>query len=341
MDLFTQGALGAALAQAAARAPSHPVARSRLRIAGGFGFLAGMAPDLDALIRSASDPLVFLEYHRHFTHALAFIPVGALACAGLLHAALGRRWGLAFRQTFLFCALGYATHGVLDAATSYGTMLLWPFADVRIAASLVSIVDPLFTLPLAVLVAVSWRRRAPGWALAGLAWATAYLAAASVQHDRAHDAASALAAARGQVPVRVEVKPSFGNIVVWRAIAETADGYHVDAVRAGARMRTFEGVAVARLDPARDLPWLDPASRQADDIARFRRFSDGFIALDPARPHRIIDIRYSFLPNEIDALWSIEVSPDAPADAHARYRTHRNDARANLGRLWRMVAGAS
>lgn len=64
------------------------------------------------------------------------------------------------------------------------------------------------------------------------------------------------------------------------------------------------------------------------------------IALDPARPHRIIDIRYSFLPHRVDALWSIEVSPEAAPDAHARYRTHRADARANLGRLWRMVRGA-
>ena len=98
MDLFTQGALGAALAQASTR--TSP----KLRIAGGVGFLAGLAPDLDALIRSPTDPLVFLEYHRHFTHALAFIPLGALACAGAVYAVAGRRLGTPFWQIWMFAA---------------------------------------------------------------------------------------------------------------------------------------------------------------------------------------------------------------------------------------------
>jgi len=43
-----------------------------------IGALAGMAPDLDILIRSSSDPLLKLEFHRHFSHSLFFIPVGTL-----------------------------------------------------------------------------------------------------------------------------------------------------------------------------------------------------------------------------------------------------------------------
>jgi len=35
-----------------------------------LGFLSGMAPDLDILIRSSTDPLLSLEYHRQFTHFL-------------------------------------------------------------------------------------------------------------------------------------------------------------------------------------------------------------------------------------------------------------------------------
>ena len=40
----------------------------------GIGFLSGLAPDLDIFIRSESDPLLFLEFHRQFTHSLIFIP---------------------------------------------------------------------------------------------------------------------------------------------------------------------------------------------------------------------------------------------------------------------------
>ena len=69
MDPFTQGTLGAALPQATRH-------RADIGAAGALGFVSGMAADLDVLIRSSSDPLMFLEYHRQFTHSLIFIPVG-------------------------------------------------------------------------------------------------------------------------------------------------------------------------------------------------------------------------------------------------------------------------
>ena len=78
MDPVTQGVLGASVGQAASRA-------SDLRAAAVLAALSGMAPDLDVLIRSDVDPLLFLEYHRHFTHSLVFIPFGALLCAGVFH----------------------------------------------------------------------------------------------------------------------------------------------------------------------------------------------------------------------------------------------------------------
>ena len=72
MDPISQGVLGASFAQAAAKNKGKIIA------AAWFGALAGMAPDLDVVIQSSSDPLVFLEFHRQFTHALIFI-VGDMA----------------------------------------------------------------------------------------------------------------------------------------------------------------------------------------------------------------------------------------------------------------------
>jgi len=68
LDPISQGSLGAAVAASA----SH---RDELRAGAVAGLLAGLAPDLDVLIRSGSDPLLFLEFHRQFTHALAFVPL--------------------------------------------------------------------------------------------------------------------------------------------------------------------------------------------------------------------------------------------------------------------------
>ncbi len=331
MDPLTQGAVGAALPQATTN-------RTHVGVAGVLGFVAGMAADLDVLIRSDTDPLMFLEYHRQFTHALIFIPVGGLLCALALHWIVRRRWRLTFGRTFLFCTLGYATHALLDTCTTYGTMLFWPFSDERFSWSFVSVVDPLFTVPLVVLVVLAGLRRKPVFARAALAWAGFYLVLGAMQHHAALAMAEEIAASRGHAPVRIQAKPSFANILVWKTIYETEDRFYVDAVRAGVAPRIFPGVSLAKLDTARDLPWLDPASRQARDIERFRWFSDGFVAEDPHRPDRIIDVRYSFVPNDVSALWSIELSPDAPPTAHVRYRTHREHARESLGTLWRMLS---
>ena len=70
MDPLTQGALGAALPLATRR-------RAGAVAAGALGFVAGMAADLDVLIRSDLDTLLYLQYHRQFTHSLIFIPVGS------------------------------------------------------------------------------------------------------------------------------------------------------------------------------------------------------------------------------------------------------------------------
>lgn len=334
MDLITQGVLGAALSQASRPDQRHMV------VAGACGFLAGMAPDLDALIRSPSDPLIFLEYHRHFTHALAFIPIGGLISALLIHLLLKRYWRLSFLRTLLYCTLGYATHGLLDASTSYGTSLLWPFSEARIAWNFVSIIDPLMTVPLAGLVGLAFVKRRPVYARYGLAWAIFYITLAAVQHNAALTMAREIAASRGHEPVRIDAKPSFSNILVWRTLYEVSGVFYIDAVRAGIAPKVFEGQAVAKLDTARDLPWLDETSQQAKDIDRFHFFSFGFIALDPNHSDRIVDVRYSFVPNTVNALWSIQVLPDAAPDAHVIYRTDRDNPRQGLATLWDMITSS-
>jgi hypothetical protein len=49
-------------------------------------------------------------------------------------------------------------------------MLLWPFSDQRFAWHLISVVDPLFTLPLIICVVIGLRRQRAVPVIAGLAW---------------------------------------------------------------------------------------------------------------------------------------------------------------------------
>ena len=52
---------------------------------------------------------------------------------------------LSFARLYRYSLLGYLLSGLLDACTSYGTHLLWPFSDARVAWHLISVIDPLFT----------------------------------------------------------------------------------------------------------------------------------------------------------------------------------------------------
>ncbi len=313
MDPISQGALGASLSQSLSQ-------RDKIVAAGVLGWLSGMAPDLDIFIRSSTDPILFLEFHRQFTHALSFIPIGALICAGVMHWFVRKR--LSFRESYLFCLLGYATHGLLDACTTYGTQLLWPFSDMRVAWNNVSVVDPLFTLPALALIVFATLRKQPRLARFAMVWAIAYLCLGVVQHERAEAVGRVLAAERGHEPVRLEAKPGFANLLLWKVVYEVDDHYYVDAVRVGWGVNVYPGEHIQKFDLALHAPWLDHQSQQARDIERFRWFSNDYLAIDDQ--NRIGDVRYSILPNEIKPLWGILLDPHASKEQHVEYFTgHR------------------
>ena len=336
MDPITQGAFGAVFAQ------SHG-SKKDLAKAALIGAIAGMAPDLDILIRSADDSLLALEYHRHFTHSLLFIPVGGLICSLILHPLLGRRFGVSFLQTLLWCIIGFATHGLLDSCTSYGTQLLWPLSDKRFAWDIISIIDPLVSLPLLTLIILAARRKARRYAIIAIVWLGLYFGFSSYQHQRALDEGQKLAVSRGLVVENIEAKPSFGNILIWKVITTTKDSYYVDAVKMSwSKPLVWEGNVANKLDIARDIPWLSNSpqkdSQQRKDIERFRWFSNGYIALDQKDPNKVVDIRYSMLPQEIQPLWGIELSPTANPDEHVTFYNERGDGKSAFKRLLEMLS---
>ncbi len=318
MDPISQGVLGATATQV-----FGPVSRHKgLATAGLAGALSGMAADLDVFFFSSEDPLLFLVYHRHFTHSLVFIPVGALIVSWVLQHFYFRN-KLRFREVYLSCLVGYATHGLLDACTTYGTSLLWPFSDERIAWNIVSVVDPLMTVPAVVLVVLAGRRRSRRYAILALAWILLYLSAGAVQHSRAEAAARALADSRGHSTERLEVKPGFANLLLWKSVYLHQDYYYVDGIRAGLAVTSFGGDCIADFDRQQHMPWVNPGSQQATDIERFRVFSNGYLSPWGDEQTSIADIRYSAFPHEIDPIWGIELDPEKGPSEHVDYWTNR------------------
>lgn len=314
MDLFTHAVVGAAGAASVA-----PVRETR--IAALAGAAASVLPDADALIASASDPLLTLEYHRHFTHSLVFVPLGALLAASLLWLVLRRR--VSFPRLYAYAFIGYLLSPLLDTCTSYGTHLLWPFAERPIAWNIIAIIDPIFTLLILGPLAFALVRRRPTLARLGIAMAGLVLMLGVLQHERALTLARELAASRGHAPERVLVKPTLANLVLWRSVYTVDGRIHVDAIRIGlpGNARVYPGESALRLDARRDLD-LPSGSQLSKDVERFIAFTDGYPVRHPARPDMIGDARYSMLPTSIEPLWGIVLDPATP-QGHSRFETNR------------------
>ena len=246
---------------------------------------------------------------------------------------------MSYQQVWLVALVGYATHGLLDACTTYGTMLLWPFSDARIAWSNISVVDPLFTLPLLAAAVLAGVNQSILTARLGMVWGLMYLAFGLVQQDRATTAGEALAASRGHDRVAVSSKPSFGNILLWKVIYEHDDRYYVDAVRVATGIQLLEGDNVARLHIETHFPWLDARSQQARDLERFRWFSRDYLALDEDDSQFVVDMRYSLLPNEIKGLWGIRLDATLSQDQHVEWTARRSAGAERFDELFGLLAG--
>ena len=334
MDPLTQGVVGAVGAVLVAK----PKQRKAAAV---LGAMAGMSPDLDVLIRSETDPLLALEYHRQFTHSLFFVPVGAAICTILLYSFLFRRW-LSFQMSYVYCLAGYSTHALLDACTTYGTQLLWPFSNARIAWNNVSVVDPLFTIPLLLLLIWSLSRKSRSFAFLSVAYALSYLGLGAVQQKRAESHVQRLVESRNHQAINLGLKPSFANILVWKSVYEHEGRFYVDAVRAGLSMSIVEGTSTEKLDLRKHFTWLDSASQQAKDIDRFAWFSNYHLGIDPDNSLRIIDIRYSLIPNQLDGMWGIILDESASPSQHVEWNTTRPQGEqmaTEVDRLWELING--
>ena len=315
MDPLTQGTIGAVLPQA--------LGKKNLGIVALLGFLSGMAPDLDILIRSSTDPLLSLEYHRQFTHSLIFIPFGGLICALFLFVVLKKISPFNFKKTWLYCTLGYGTHGLIDACTSYGTLLFWPFSDMRIAWNNISIIDPLFTLPLISLTVLATIKKKNIYSKIALAWAIIYLMLGVYLHNIAINVGKEIAEQRGHIVTRIKAKPSFGNVILWKTIYESYDHFYVYATNLIFR-NIIPGESIKKLDLNKNFPWLERESQQYKDVERFKWFSNDFLAVNPNNKNQIIDIRYSGIPNEIGGLWGIQLNPNKHNHEHVEFKSMRS-----------------
>lgn len=318
MDPFSQGVLGGIVARTVA-------SKAHARVALICGVVGGLAPDLDVFIRSSGDPLLGIEYHRHFTHSLSFIPLGGLLVALALYLLFRLlRRPSPFKMIYIYSTLGYATHGLLDACTGYGTHLLWPFSNDRLSWDIMSIVNPVFTLSLLLFVVLSASQSSRMLARVGLGVALLYLAGGAYQHSQAKKELFALADERGHVIEHYRVMPTLDNIIIWRGIYRYNGKIYTSGIYTlpiGMNL-VQPGEVVDLVDVEADFPTL--GERQRQDVERFRFFADGFVALHPERKDTIMDARYATEPYGVRSIWGIKLWPALP-DKHVDWVSFRGE----------------
>lgn len=177
MDTITHGIVGALIGKGFFSERNGRVAT--------FAATAGaMFPDVDVVQEIfSSDPLAIVKYHRAITHSFVALPFFAAFLAWITRAGFAfakKRWSLrdweapSWGILFIIYSIAIASHIFLDAMTSFGTRIWYPFSSERVAWDLLFIIDFSFTAIALLPQVAAWiysdrgkttKRAFPMWAL--------------------------------------------------------------------------------------------------------------------------------------------------------------------------------
>lgn len=219
MDSLTQLALGAAVGEAVL---GKKVGNKAML----YGAIAGTIPDLDVLAGYFTDVATSLEIHRGFSHSLLFAflfaPVLGYFVSLYEKAAHWKKWSYLFFW-------GLLSHSLLDAHTTWGTQLFWPF-DLRVAYKNIFVIDPLYTLPLLVglILALFQKRTSPKrkkFNRMGLIISSAYLGLTILLKGISYFQFEKALKTQEIVYSEIETKPTALNSILWVANVKTPDAF--------------------------------------------------------------------------------------------------------------------
>lgn len=330
MDPLTHGLIGSAAAQSLA-------SKEKVRYAAVAGFGAALLADADILISNPNDPLLNVELHRQFSHSLIFIPVGALIASLLLWLFLKKK--LSPKEIYGYSLLGYATAGLMDAFTSYGTKLLWPFFDERYSWNIISVFDPMFTVGVLITALLCFYYRKKLFLGLGWLWIFCYLLFGFFQHNRAEKRAYSFAEKYNQSIERLVVKPTIGNQLLWSIRYEEKDTLYAHGIYLNpfSESEFYEGTSTPLLDWRKEFePYKGTTLYK--DIQRFETLSEGYLIRHPDQKDVIGDGRYAMLPTSLSPLWGIKADTSHPHQ-HVPFLNFRNASEEIRSKFLKMLLG--
>ena len=267
-----------------------------------LGGLVATVPDLDNFL-SHSNVIDEMTYHRGFSHSLiiqtAVSPILALAIRYIIPAT--KTYFMPLLATLWLCLI---THSLLDSLTTYGTQLLWPFANHSaaqtaplslspIAYPSIFIIDPLYTSLLLVgilcyLLFRSTPQKAIKSVQLGLMLSTLYLAAGISAHMLVFKRAETHPLLAGK---QIHVQPTPFNMLYWQILAIDAHRYYT-GLTSLARLCTQIDISS---HPRRPHPPADLTPSYS--VRRLEWFTNGFYSYQQVGKKLVIkDLRIGVSP---------------------------------------------
>lgn len=242
--------------------------------------------------------------------------------------------------------LAFLTHALLDACTAYGTQLFYPFSDYRVSLNVISVVDPVYTVPFAILLIAASRlhRHHPQRSLrtrAALIISTSYLLLCTLHKGYVDHVFARSLSVEGIAANRFTTQSTPFNNMLWQGVAETDSAYYIgtyglldDQHQIRDWMRWPKEVKLQELGEndhvLRTLAW----------------FSNGYyrITLHPGGDYRFSDLRFGAMPvgrPESEFVFTFALKKNGDGWLAQQMRPDPGDIKEAWNQLWRRILGGS
>jgi inner membrane protein len=161
--------------------------------------------------------------------ALGFIPLIKSLKRNYEHREL-IEYDPSFKNWTLMFFLAFLTHWIIDACTAYGTQIFEPFSRYRVAFNNISILDPLYTVPMIIgLVGVFYAKKYPKqrlWNYIGISVATLYMVSTFYSKSVMNSVVADSLQEQGIEYTEYITYPSILNTVLWQTTVLSEDAYY-------------------------------------------------------------------------------------------------------------------
>ncbi len=134
-----------------------------------------------------------------------------------------------WRWTLMY-GLAFMTHWIIDSCTAYGTQIFEPFSNYRVGFNNISIVDPLYTVPMIVgLIGVVLAKQYPlgrRWNYMGLVVSTLYMGLTVVAKFHVNSVVEANLQEQAIEYETYITYPSIFNAILWQTTIKSKDAYY-------------------------------------------------------------------------------------------------------------------